>query len=217
MTHMAHEPRYNSPEPSRRAVTSMSATSDYFVRCGHCYAKNKVPLARLGQNPVCGKCKRNLFSPSSALSSGSLIVACRQCQSQNRVRLEKIASQPRCGKCRAPLALEIRTGDAPAGLTDQSFSETVLLSSLPTLVNFYSPNCGPCRLLNPVVRQIARDYEGRLQVASLNVEANQYIPSLYRVGGTPTLVLFQRGKEVARLEGYQPAARIREWVGPYLW
>jgi thioredoxin 2 len=195
----------------------MSATSDYFVRCGTCYAKNKVPLARLGQNPTCGKCRQNLFSPSSSVSSGSLILACHQCQSQNRVRLEKIASQPRCGKCKAPLAVDIRTSDAPVGLTDQSFSEMVLLSPLPTLVNFYSPNCGPCRLLNPVVRQIAKDYEGRLQVSSLNVEANQYIPPLYRVGGTPTLVLFQRGKEVARLEGYQPAARIRELVGPYLW
>jgi thioredoxin 1 len=85
------------------------------------------------------------------------------------------------------------------------------------LVNFYSPNCGPCRLLNPVIRQIAKDYEGRLQVGVFNIDANQYIPSLYHVGGTPTLVLFQRGKEVERLEGYQPAAKIREWVGPYLW
>jgi len=195
----------------------MSATSDYYVRCGQCYAKNKVPLARLGQNPSCGKCRHGLFSPPSPLSSGSVILACQKCQSQNRVRLEKIASQPRCGKCKAPLSLEIKSSDAPLGLSDQSFSETVLLSPLPTLVNFYSPNCGPCRLLNPVVRQMAKDYEGRLQVSSLNVEANQYIPSIYRVGGTPTLILFQRGKEVGRLEGYQPAARIREWVGPYLW
>jgi len=195
----------------------MNTTPDYYVRCGHCHAKNKVPLARLGQNPTCGKCRHGLFSESSPVSSGSLVLACHQCQSQNRIPLEKIASQPRCGRCKAPLSLEINTSDAPVGLSDQSFSGTVLLSPLPTLVNFYSPNCGPCRLLNPVVRQIAKDYEGRLQVGAFNVEANQYIPSLYHVGGTPTLVLFRRGKEVGRLEGYQPAARIREWVGPYLW
>jgi len=195
----------------------MNAMSGYYVRCGHCHAKNKVPLARLGQNPTCGKCRRGLFSESSPVSSGSLILACHRCQSQNRIPLEKIASQPRCGRCKAPLSLEIKSSDAPVGLSDQSFSGTVLLSPLPTLVNFYSPNCGPCRLLNPVVRQIAKDYEGRIQVGSFNVEANQYIPSLYHVGGTPTLVLFQRRKEVGRLEGYQPAARIREWVGPYLW
>jgi thioredoxin 2 len=151
------------------------------------------------------------------VSSGSIILACRECQSQNRLRLDRITSQPRCGKCKAPLSLGIESSDAPVGLSDQSFSETVILSPLPTLVNFYSPNCGPCRLLNPVVRQIAKDYEGRLKVSSLNVEANQYIPSIYHVGGTPTLVLFQRGREVGRLEGYQAAARIREWVGPYLW
>jgi len=84
-------------------------------------------------------------------------------------------------------------------------------------MNFYSPNFGPCRLLNPVIRQIARDCEGRLRVGTFNVEANQYIPSLYHIGGTPTLVLFKLGREVDRLEGYQPAAKIREWVGPYLW
>lgn len=195
----------------------MNATSDYYVRCGECYAKNKVPLARLGQHPSCGKCRHGLFSESSPVSSGSLILTCRECQSRNRIRLAKIASQPRCGRCKSPLSLEINTSDAPVGLSDQSFSGTVLLSPLPTLVNFYSPNCGPCRLLNPVVRQIAKDYEGRLQVGAFNVEANQHIPSLYHVGGTPTLVLFGRGKEVGRLEGYQPAARIREWVGPYLW
>jgi len=195
----------------------MNTTPDYYVRCGHCHAKNKVPLARLGQNPTCGKCRHGLFSESSPVSSGSLILACHQCQSQNRIPLGKIASQPRCGRCKLPLSLEINTSEAPVGLSDQSFSGTVLLSPLPTLVNFYSPNCGPCRLLNPVVRQIAKDYEGRLQVGAFNVEANQYIPSLYHVGGTPTLVLFRRGKEVGRLEGYQPAARIREWVAPYLW
>jgi thioredoxin 1 len=111
----------------------------------------------------------------------------------------------------------LTTPDGPISLSDQNFAETVLLSPLPTLVNFYSPNCGPCRLLSPVIRQIAKDWEGRLQVGTLNVEANQYIPSLYHIGGTPTLVLFQGAKEAGRLEGYQPSATIRDWARPYLW
>lgn len=190
---------------------------DYHVRCSGCHAKNKVPLARLGQNPACGRCRQRLFSESSPLSSGALILPCRQCQSLNRVPLEKIASQPRCGRCKAPLAFQLTTPDGPINLSDQNFAETVLLSPLPTLVNFHSPNCGPCRLLSPVIRQIAKDWEGRLQVGTFNVEANQYIPSLYQIGGTPTLVLFQRAKEAGRLEGYQPSAKIRDWARPYLW
>jgi thioredoxin 2 len=195
----------------------MATPLDYYIRCGSCHAKNKVPLTKLGQNPTCGKCRQRLFSQSSPVSGGALILTCRQCQSPNRVPLEKIASQPRCGKCKAPLAFQLTAADGPVGLSDQNFADMVLLSPLPTLVNFYSPNCGPCRLLSPIIRQIAKDCEGRLQVGNFNVEANQYIPSLYHVGGTPTLVLFQRGKEVGRLEGYQPSATIRNWIGPHLW
>jgi thioredoxin 2 len=195
----------------------MAMPPDYHVRCGSCFAKNKVPLAKLSHNPTCGKCRQRLFSQSSPVSSGALILACRECQTPNRVPLDKIASQPRCGKCKAPLAVHLATPDGPVGLSDQNFANTVLLSPLPTLVNFYSPNCGPCRLLSPIIRQIAKDCEGRLQVGTFNVEANQYIPSLYHIGGTPTLVLFQRAREVGRLEGYQPSATIRNWIGPHLW
>jgi thioredoxin 2 len=195
----------------------MATSSDYYIRCNSCHAKNKVPLARLGQKPTCGKCRQRLFAESSPLSAGSLIVPCGRCQSPNRLPLEKIASQPRCGKCKAPLAVQLTTPDGPISLSDGNFSQKVLLSPLPTLVNFYSANCGPCRLLSPIIRQIARDYEGRLQVGTFNVEANQYIPSLYHIGGTPTLVIFQRAREVKRLEGYQPSATIRNWIGPHLW
>ena len=98
-----------------------------------------------------------------------------------------------------------------------TFAETVLRSPLPFLVNFHSPNCGPCKLLNPTVSKIAKDYEGRLRVGILNVDVNQYIPSLYAVGGTPTLLLFQSGKELGRLEGYQPSGSLKQWIGPHAW
>jgi thioredoxin 2 len=190
---------------------------DYYIRCTQCGARNKLPLARIGRSPVCGKCGERLFSVQSPISSGSLLVPCRHCQAHNRVPLEKVSAQPRCGKCGSPLQIDPRTPGRPLTLSDQAFSETVLLSPLPFLVNFYSPNCGPCRLLNPIIHQIAKDYEGRLQVGTFNVDGGQYIPSLYRIGGTPTLVLFQRSREVGRLEGYQPSAEILNWIRPYAW
>jgi thioredoxin 1 len=115
------------------------------------------------------------------------------------------------------LAINLIAQNGLLTLSDQNFSATVLRSPLPFLVNFHSPNCGPCKLLNPTINKIARDYEGRLQVGTFNVDANQHIPTLYRVGGTPTLLLFRAGKELGRLEGYQPSATVTQWVRPHAW
>ena len=189
----------------------------YFIRCMHCRARNRLPSARLGQSPTCGKCRERLFSENSPVRAGSIIVPCRQCQANNQIAFTRIADQPHCGKCKAPLALNLRTQDGPLILSDQNFTETVLRSPLPFLVNFHSPNCGPCKLLNPTINKIARDYEGRLKVGTFNVDVNQYIPSLYGVGGTPTLLLFQSGKELGRVEGYQPSGTITQWIGTHAW
>jgi thioredoxin 2 len=191
-------------------------SKDYFIRCIHCSAKNKLPPARLGQNPTCGKCKKQLFSENSPVSSGAIVVPCRKCQANNQIPLARIADKPYCGKCKTQLALNL--GDqGPLLLSDQNFTETVLRSTLPFLVNFHSPGCGPCKLLNPTINKIARDYEGRLRVGTFNVDTNQYVPSLYRIGGTPTLLLFQSGKELGRLEGYQPSGNITQWIEPHAW
>jgi len=190
---------------------------DYIIRCIHCRAKNKLPSARLGQNPTCGKCKKQLFSEGSPVRSGLIIAPCRQCQASNKIPLTRISDRPRCGKCKEPLSIDLETQDGPLILSDQNFTKTVLLSTLPFLVDFHSPNCGPCKLLTPTINKIAKDYEGRLRVGTFNVDTSQYVPSLYSVGGTPTLLLFQSGKEVGRLEGYQPSSAITNWIGPYAW
>jgi thioredoxin-like negative regulator of GroEL len=131
--------------------------------------------------------------------------------------VQKTADRPRCGKCKTPLRISIATRDRPLIVSDKNFTGTVLRSPLPFLVDFHSPDCGPCKLLAPTITRTARDFQGRLQVGTLNVEINQYIPSLYRIGATPTLVLFQSGREVGRLEGYQPAAALLQLVRPYAW
>ena len=171
----------------------------------------------LGQSPNCGKCKKQLFSESSPVRTGAIILACKQCQTSNKVPLKRIGDQPVCGKCKSPLTLNFSTSSGPVPLSDQNFTETVLRSPLPFLVNFFSPNCGPCKLLSPTINKIARDYEGRLNVGSFNVDVNQYIPTLYRIGGTPTLVLFHSGKELSRLEGYQSSGAVTNWIKPKAW
>jgi thioredoxin 2 len=192
-------------------------TIDYYVRCTHCSAKNKLPLTRLGRRPSCGKCKQELFPESSPISSGTVIIPCKQCQTNNKVPLKKLAAQPRCGKCKTLLDLDVNTQSTPFILSDQNFAETVLRSPLPFLVNFHSPNCGPCKLLNPIINKMAKDYEGRLKLGTFNVDTNPHISTLYRIGGTPTLLLFQGGKERGRLEGYQSSGAVAQWVRPYAW
>ena len=195
----------------------MASNTDYYIRCSHCGTRNKLSSARLGQSPHCGKCKEQLFSESSPIRAGSIILSCKQCQTSNKIPLKRIGDQPICGKCKSPLDLNFSTQGVPLLLADQNFTETVLRSPLPFLVNFFSPNCGPCKLLNPTINKIAKDYEGRLNVGSLNVDTNQYVPTLYRVGGTPTLVLFQSGKDLSRIEGYQSSGAITNWILPHAW
>jgi thioredoxin 2 len=195
----------------------MAANTDYYIRCSHCGATNKLPTARLGQSPKCGNCKEQLFSESSPIRSGTFIFSCKQCQTSNKIPLNRVGDQPICGKCKSPLALNFSTRGGPLLLSDQNFTETVLRSPLPFLVNFFSPSCGPCKLLSPTISKIAKDYEGRLKVGSLNVEIDQHVPTLYRVGGTPTLVLFQSGKELSRLEGYQSSRTVTDWIRPNAW
>ena len=195
----------------------MAGNTDYYIRCSHCGAKNKLSPARLGQNPSCGKCKQELFLPASPIRSGAIILPCQQCQTSNKIPLKKIGAQPICGKCKSPLVLNLSTQSGPLILSDHDFTQTVLRSPLPFLVNFFSPNCGPCKLLSPTINKIAADYQGRLNVGSLNVDLNQHIPTLYRVGGTPTLLLFQSGKELSRLEGYQPSGAVTNWIRPHAW
>lgn len=195
----------------------MALNADYYIRCDHCGTRNKLSSARLGQSPSCGKCKEQLFSQSSPIRTGAVILSCKQCQTSNKIPLKRIGDQPVCGRCKSPLALNFSTQGGPFLLADQNFTETVLRSPLPFLVNFFSPNCGPCKLLGPTINKIARDYEGRLKVGSLNVDTNQYVPTLYRVGATPTLVLFQSGKELSRLEGYQSSGAVTNWIRPHAW
>lgn len=193
------------------------ASSEYYIKCLDCGAKNKLPLNRLGKSPACGKCKQRLFSDNSPVSRGFVIIPCLQCQARNRVPAARLGEQPCCGKCRTSLTVNLNTNGRPVSLNDQSFTDKVLHSPLPSLVDFYSPNCGPCKLVNPVISKIAADFEGRLQVAMFNVDLNEHIPTLYRIGGTPTLLLFREGKELGRLEGYQSSATIVQWLRPYAW
>jgi thioredoxin 1 len=101
-------------------------------------------------------------------------------------------------------------------VTEANFESEVLKSSEPVLVDFWAEWCGPCRMIAPLVDQIAEEYAGKIRVGKLDADVNQQVLSNYNVMGIPTLILFKGGKPVERITGYQPKDRITAKLIPHL-
>jgi len=104
----------------------------------------------------------------------------------------------------------------PFEVTDDTFESEVLQAEEPTLVDFWAAWCGPCRMVAPIVEEIAGEYEGKLQVAKLDVDGNQQTLARYGIQGIPTLILFKDGAEATRVVGLRPKEALVEQLLPYI-
>jgi len=104
----------------------------------------------------------------------------------------------------------------PFEVSDATFEAQVLQATGPTLVDFWAAWCGPCRMVGPAVEAIAEEYDGRLRVAKMNVDANPEIPQSLGIMGIPTLILFKNGAEITRIIGYRPKDVLVEELEPHL-
>jgi thioredoxin 2 len=136
-------------------------------------------------------------------SATSTIVRCEHCGTRNRVA---VAAEgiPRCGNCHRPLPWIV---DADAETFDAA-----IRASIPVVVDFWAPWCGPCRMVSPVVERVARSMAGRLKVVKLNTDEAPDVAARYDVQGIPLLVLIEGGNTVDRLVGAIPEAQFRRWV-----
>lgn len=101
-------------------------------------------------------------------------------------------------------------------VTDQNFEEEVLKSGTPVLVDFWAPWCGPCRLVSPVVEEIAKDFEGKLKVVKLNTDDNPQTAVNYHISGIPSLLLFKEGQVADQIVGAVPKARLSGMISQHV-
>lgn len=95
-------------------------------------------------------------------------------------------------------------------LTDETFDQDVVQSPQPVLVDFWAPWCGPCRMLAPVVEEIAKEYTGKIKVAKMNTDDHPNAASRYKISAIPTLLFFKGGKVVEQLVGVHSKAEIKK-------
>jgi thioredoxin 2 len=139
------------------------------------------------------------------------IVNCPACGQANRVPPVGSGKKTVCGKCKAPL--EAGNGSGPVTLTDADFAQKI--ASGRYVVDFWAAWCGPCRMIGPVIDELAHERTD-VRFGKLNVDENPRTSAAFRVQGIPLLVFFRDGKETGRVTGAVPRAQIEAAIARYL-
>ncbi|MDX6725624.1 MAG: thioredoxin 2 [Baekduia sp.] len=141
------------------------------------------------------------------MADAGTIIVCPNCHTKNRVRPQP-TGVPRCRVCHTLLPWIVEA-------SPDTFDEEIQ-ASVPVLVDFWAPWCGPCRMVSPVVERIGQNEAGRLKVVKLNVDEAPQLSDRFEIRGIPLLVLFHDGAEVDRLVGAVPEQQLRQWLEPRL-
>jgi thioredoxin 2 len=138
-----------------------------------------------------------------------VIITCPSCGARNRIPPARLGQQAHCGSCKT--AISVREPH-PLSTPDE-FSELVSKSTLPVLVDFWAPWCGPCRVVAPEMEKLARERAGALVIAKVNTDDLPQVANQFGIRGIPTFILFKGGQEVGRASGAMSATQIASAVG----
>lgn len=147
------------------------------------------------------------------MSSSSAILPCQSCGTLNRVPLDRLANQPHCGRCKTVISVP----STPIRATAASFDRETRDWQELLLVEFWSVTCGYCRMVEPVVRDLAAWRAGRVKVLLVDIQAELPLSQRFGVMATPTFILFRKGEQLARIDG-APREKIDliRWVDQHL-
>ena len=104
----------------------------------------------------------------------------------------------------------------PVELTEESFEQEVLKAAIPVLVDFWAAWCGPCKMIAPIVEELATEYEGKLKIGKVDVDNHQKIAMQYGIRSIPTLLIFKSGKVVEQIVGAAPKKTVVEKLSKHL-
>jgi thioredoxin 2 len=123
-------------------------------------------------------------------------VPCTFCSALNHVDLTRVAHRPKCGKCGRPILL-----DRPLRITDENIDRIVADADVPLVIDFYADWCAPCKVMAPVIDEVAHENPGRVLVAKLDTDRNPAAAQRFNIRGIPTLIVFENGHETKRQTG----------------
>lgn len=135
---------------------------------------------------------------------------CPSCGAKNRVPATRLQQGPQCGKCKTALLPA-----TPLALDGPRLDRLLAHETLPLVVDFWAPWCGPCKMMAPVFEAAAGELQGRLRLAKLDTEAHPQAAARFDIRSIPTLIVFSGGKELARQSGALPAGQLRQWLSRF--
>ncbi len=138
----------------------------------------------------------------------SATVPCPFCGTLNRIKLARLSTGPKCGSCARPLHL-----DRPTPVTEANFDAVVSGTSAPVLVDFYADWCGPCKIIAPIVDELAQAHAGKIVVLKVDSDRSPHLSERFGIRGIPTLLAFRNGKESGRHVGLAQRRQLEVLVG----
>ncbi|MDT7726595.1 MAG: thioredoxin 2 [Actinomycetota bacterium] len=131
-------------------------------------------------------------------------VVCEHCGHTNRLPVAA-AGKPKCGNCHEPLPWVVDAGD-------DDFGEAAEKATMPVLVDLWATWCGPCRMVSPVLAQLARERAGKVKLVKVDVDKAPRLSQRFEVQAVPTLMVLRDGEVIARQSGAAPANVLRDWL-----